>query len=73
MRSTNGNFNGWGWMRNADVSSDGKRNTTAVAPEQPCVPRSLLQQHSTRPNCPNRYVPVERHKVRDKGEQRRAG
>ena len=38
MRFTNSNFNGWSWRQSADKFSNGKRNTTAVAPEMPCVP-----------------------------------
>ena len=43
MHFTNGSFNGWSWRQSADEFSNGKRNTTAVAPEMPCVPRSPLQ------------------------------
>ena len=49
MRFTNGSFNYWSWIRNADVSADGKKDATAVAPEQPHVSQLLLRQHLTRP------------------------
>lgn len=45
MRFIGGNSVNWNWMRNADVSTNGKRNTIAVTPERPCVPRLLLRQH----------------------------
>ena len=69
MRFTNSSFNGWSWKQSTDVSSNGKRNTTAVTPEMPCVPRFPLQQHLTRPNSANRCAAVERRKARDGGEQ----
>lgn len=72
MRFTNSSFNGWSWKQSTDVSSNGKRNTTAVTPEMPCVPRFPLQQHLTRPNSANRCAAVERRKARDGGEQEKA-
>lgn len=41
----NDNSVNWNWMRNAGVPTSGKQNTTAVTPEQTCVPRSLFRQH----------------------------
>ena len=69
MRFTNSSFNGWSWKQSTDVSSNGKRNTTAVTPEMPCVPRSPLQQHLTRPNGANRCAALERRRARDEGKQ----
>ena len=45
MCFTNGSYISWSWMRNADVFSDGEKNTTAITPERPCVPRLLPRQH----------------------------
>ena len=72
MRFTNSSSNGWSWTQSTDVSSNGKTNTTAVTPERPCVPRSLLQQHLTRPNSANRCAALERRKARDEGKQEKA-
>ena len=72
MRFTNSSFNGWSWKQSTDVSSNGKRNTTAVTPEMPCVPRSSLQQQLTRPNNANRCAALERRKARDEEKQEKA-
>ena len=72
MRFTNGNSVNWNWRRNADGPSDGKRKTTAVTPERPCVPQPLLQQHLTHPNCAASCAPVERREAREGGEQEKA-
>ena len=69
MRSTNGSSVNWSWTRSVYVSSDSKRNTTAVTPERPCVPQLSLRQHLTHPNSASRCAPVERCKARDEGEQ----
>ena len=72
MRFTNGSFNDWSWKQSTDVFSNGKRNTTAVTPEKPCVPRSPLRQHPTRPNSANRCAALERRKARDEEKQEKA-
>ena len=69
MRFTNGSFNGWSWRQSADAFSNGNRNTTADTPEMPCVPRSPLRQHPTRPNSANRCAALERRKARDEEKQ----
>ena len=72
MRFTNGSYTSWSWKQSTDVFSNGKRNTTAVTPEKPCVPRSLLRQHPTRPNSANRCAALERRMARDEGKQEKA-
>ncbi len=59
MCFTNGSYISWSWMRNADVFSDGEKNTTAVTPERPRVPQSSLKQHLTQPKSASRCTPVE--------------
>ena len=65
MHSINGSYTSWSWMQNADVSFGSKWNTTAIAPERPCVLRPPLRQHLTRPNSANRRAAAERRKARD--------
>ena len=48
MRSIGDSSTNWNWTRSVDVSSDGKRNTTAITPERLCVPQLLRGQHLTR-------------------------
>ena len=73
MRFTNGSSVSWSWMQNADEPSDSERNTTAVTPEQPCVPQLPLRQHLTRLNSTNRCAPVERRKAREGSRRKRRG
>ena len=68
MRSIGDSSTNWNWMRNVDVSSDGKRNTTAVTPERPCVPRLLLRLHLTHLNSASPCVPFERQCARGRKE-----
>ena len=72
MRFNNGNSASWSWRQSADVSSDGKRNTTAVTQERPCVPRLLLRQQLTHPSHAASCAPVEGHKAREGEEQEKA-
>lgn len=72
MRFTNSSFNDWSRRQSTDVSANGKRNTTTVTPEMPCVPRSPLRQHLTCPNSANRCAALERRKARDEEKQEKA-
>lgn len=69
MCFTNGSYISWSWMRNADVFSDGEKNTTAVTPERPRVPQSSLKQHLTQPKSASRCTPVESQCMGDEKEQ----
>ena len=71
MCFTNGSYISWSWMRNADVFSDGEKNTTAVTPERPRVPQSSLKQHLTQPKSASRCTPVESQCMGDEKQDKR--
>lgn len=47
--STSSSYASWNWLRSAVASASGKQNSTADAPQRPCVPRLQPKQHLTHP------------------------